>query len=346
MGNEVEKLEKRIEGMGLGDMVRASREASARADEDHEQGGKPAKRNQTAFGSAFAAGRGTEGKLVICPTPIGNLGDMSQRAINALKGANVVCAEDTRVTGKLLAAFGISTRLERLDENTIGQRVQSIVQRVADGESIAYCTDAGMPGVSDPGQRLVAAARQEGLHVDVLPGPTAVSTAYVASGFTCPRFYFGGFFPRKVGERRSMLEALRQLDAVLLFYESPHRLVDALRVVADVFPHRLVAVCRELTKLHEEVVLGSAADLASRFAEREAEGGVKGEIVLVVDAPGDSEHAADVEESRANASVRAAELVADGMRAKQVSKQLVQEFGLARNEAYDLALDAMREVES
>ena len=294
----------------------------------------------STFGTAFAAGRGTEGKLVICPTPIGNLGDISQRAINALKGANTVCAEDTRVTGKLLASFGIDTRLERLDENLVGQRAAAIVQRVANGEVIAYCTDAGMPGVSDPGQRLVAAAREAGLRVDVLPGPTAVSTAYVASGFTCPRFYFGGFFPRKAGERAATIEELRALDAVLLFYESPHRVVDALRCIAEALPYRRVAICRELTKLHEEVAIDTASELDRQFAKREAEGGVKGEIVLVVDAPGEAERAAGAESLRTSAAERARELAGSGMRGKQISKQLVSEFGIPRNEAYDIALAA------
>ncbi|MBO4364800.1 MAG: 16S rRNA (cytidine(1402)-2'-O)-methyltransferase [Eggerthellaceae bacterium] len=324
--------------------MRASNPGAIGRDTDGSDGCREAdrgsERGKTTFGSSFAAGRGTEGKLVICPTPIGNLGDMSKRAINALKGAHTVCAEDTRVTGKLLMAFGIPTRLERLDENVVGQRAAAIVERVANGEVIAYCTDAGMPGVSDPGQRLVAAAREAGVRVDVLPGPTAVSTAYVASGFTCPRFYFGGFFPRKTGEREAVLESLRALDAVLLFYESPHRLVDALRVVAQALPYRKVAVCRELTKLHEEVALGTAEELAACFAEREAEGGVKGEIVLVIDAPDDAERASDAESAKADATERAAELAASGMRSKQIAKQLATEFGISRNEAYDLALAA------
>ena len=172
------------------------------------------------------------GKLIICPTPIGNLGDMPQRALDALTSADVVCAEDTRVTGKLLAAFGIGKRLERLDEALIGSRADGIVARVEAGEVIAYCSDAGMPGVSDPGLRLVAAAREAGVAVEVLPGASAAACAYVASGTVCPRFYFGGFFPRKAAEQRSVLEELRGLDAALVFYESPNRLVAALSAIA------------------------------------------------------------------------------------------------------------------
>ena len=127
-----------------------------------------------------------DGKLVICPTPLGNLGDMTERALAALRAADVVCAEDTRVTGRLLAAYGIEKRLERLDEALIGGRGAGIVQRVLDGETVAYCSDAGMPGVSDPGLRLVRAAREAGAAVEVLPGPTAAATAYVASGCDNP----------------------------------------------------------------------------------------------------------------------------------------------------------------
>ena len=219
------------------------------------------------------------GKLVIVPTPIGNLGDMTLRSLEALREADVVCAEDTRVTGKLLAHFGIEKRLVRLDEAMIGSRAAGVVERVAAGEVVAYCSDAGMPGVSDPGLRLVAAAREAGVAVEVLPGASAAACAYVASGTVCPRFYFGGFFPRKAAEQRSVLEELRGLDAALVFYESPNRLVAALSAIAEVLPWREVAVCRELTKLHEEVARGTAAELCERFAARAKEpGGVRGEM--------------------------------------------------------------------
>ncbi len=204
------------------------------------------------------------GRITIVPTPIGNLGDITLRALDALRTADVVCAEDTRVSGGLLAALGISKRLERLDENAMGSRAADVVARAADGQHIAYCTDAGMPGVSDPGMRLVAAAREAGVAVEVLPGASAAITAYVASGTACSRFYFGGFFPRKAGERERMLDSLRSLDAALVFYESPNRLCDALDTIARAYPMRQVAVCRELTKLHEEVARGTASQRQGR----------------------------------------------------------------------------------
>lgn len=284
----------------------------------------------------------SSGKLVVVPTPLGNLGDMTVRALEALRAADTVCAEDTRVTGKLLSAFDISKRLERLDEALVGQRAGAIAQRVIDGEVIAYCSDAGMPGVSDPGMRLVRACRAAGAPVEVLPGPTAVATAYVASGCENARFYFGGFFPRKDGERRSALDAVRALDAALVYYESPNRLASALAVIAEVFPLREVAVCRELTKLHEEVFRGPAADVRDEFARRAEGGSIKGEIVLVIDGPSEAEAVASAAAAASDASSRAAELVAEGMRTKEVAKKIAAEFGIARNEAYEIAMEAGR----
>nr|WP_260620217.1 16S rRNA (cytidine(1402)-2'-O)-methyltransferase [Gordonibacter massiliensis (ex Traore et al. 2017)] len=280
--------------------------------------------------------------MVVCPTPLGNLGDMTERALAALRAADVVCAEDTRVTGRLLAAYGIEKRLERLDEAMIGDRGAGVVRRVLDGETVAYCSDAGMPGVSDPGLRLVRAAREAGAPVEVLPGPTAAATAYVASGCDNPRFYFGGFFPRKDAERRALLDSLSALDAALVFYESPNRLASALDALAAALPQREVAVCRELTKLHEEVVRGPVAAVRDEFAARAAEGGrgVKGEIVIVVDGPNAAEGAAAALGAREAAAARAGELKTAGMRNKDVARALVEEFGIARNVAYDLALEA------
>ncbi|MEG0845466.1 MAG: 16S rRNA (cytidine(1402)-2'-O)-methyltransferase [Raoultibacter sp.] len=279
------------------------------------------------------------GKLVICPTPIGNLGDMTARALDALRQADVVCAEDTRVTGRLLAAFGIEKRLERLDEASITHAAPALIARIAAGEIVAYCSDAGMPGVSDPGQRLVSAARSAKVGVEVLPGPTATATAYVASGFTCPRFYFGGFFPRKAAERVAVLENLHTLDAVLLFYESPKRIVSALEAIAVAFPQREVALCRELTKMHEEVVRALSGAVAQEFATRAQVTPVKGEIVIVIDAPSTAEQLNDADLATDAARVRAAELKAQGTCTKKdITQALQTEFGIARNAAYAIVL--------
>ncbi len=289
------------------------------------------------------AERPREGRLYVCPTPLGNLGDITLRTLDALRDADVVCAEDTRVTGKLLAALGIEKRLERLDENTIGKRAEAVAERILAGERIAYCSDAGMPGVSDPGMRLVAAAREIGCNVDVLPGPTAFATAYAASGCPDTSFMFAGFFPRKDSQRREMLESLRGLHAALIFYESPNRLADALAVIAEIFPLRKVTVCRELTKLHEEIFRDDAPAVAAEFAQRAVSGRVKGEIALVIDGPNAEEAAACAADAAFSASSRARELAAAGERGKQITKTLVAEFGIPKNEAYELALRAIKE---
>lgn len=277
------------------------------------------------------------GRLVICPTPIGNLGDMTLRTLEELREADVVCAEDTRVTGKLLAHFQIEKRLERLDEATISKQAERIIARVVAGETVAFCSDAGMPGVSDPGARLIEAAQKADCEVTVLPGASAATTAYVASGFNNPRFYFGGFFPRKDGERREALAGVASLDAVLVFYESPKRIASALGVVAEAFPQREVAVCRELTKRFEEVYRGASADVRDEFARREAEGGVKGEIALVIGPPTAAEEASVAEAAVASAQERAVELLAAGeMSKKDIVAALRKEFSISRNEAYEL----------
>ena len=282
--------------------------------------------------------RAGEGKLVICPTPIGNLGDVTDRMRACLENAQVVCAEDTRVTGKLLAALGIKRPLERLDEAMLSSRANSVVARVLAGEVIAYCSDAGMPGISDPGLRLVRAAREAGATVEVLPGPVAAATAYVASGCTNQRFFFAGFFPRKDAERRTELQSVAKLDAALIYYESPKRLVDALGVIAQEFPHRQMAVCRELTKLHEEVVRGATSYVHEVFAERAAAEGIKGEIVLVIDGPSEEESAAAAQQTAVDGAARGAQLRAEGASKKDIVKALISELGISRNEAYALAL--------
>lgn len=281
------------------------------------------------------------GRLVICPTPIGNLGDMTLRTLEELRDADAVCAEDTRVTGKLLAHFGIEKRLERLDEAAISHQAGRVAERVAAGETVAFCSDAGMPGVSDPGARLIEAVRAAGGHVDVLPGASAAVTAYVASGFNNPRFFFGGFFPRKDAERREILRALSSLDAVLMFYESPRRIVSALSAVAEAMPKREVAVCRELTKVHEEVARGPVSEVLAEFARRDEDSGVKGEIVLVIGPSTQAEEDDRRADAAASAAGRAAELVEAGeLTRKEIVKVLRDEFGIPRNEAYDLAMKA------
>lgn len=273
------------------------------------------------------------GRLIIVPTPIGNLGDMTPRALEALEAADVVCAEDTRVTGKLLAAFDISAHLERCDENVIAQRSHALVERMEAGETIAFCSDAGMPGVSDPGLYLVDAARDAGVTVEVLPGASAVPTALVAAGFNGTAFYFGGFLERKAVAREKQLRKLAELDAALVFYESPHRVAASAETIAEVFPKRRVALCRELTKLHEEVLRLSAPALAEELAGRD---NIKGECALVIEPPVDGEGTGAMSLDDPALADRIREALAAGTKKSALAKQLSQELGVSKNDLYDL----------
>ena len=271
------------------------------------------------------------GKLVIVGTPIGNLGDMTTRAFDALEAADTVCAEDTRVTGKLLHALGIEAHLERCDENVIASRAAKLVERMQEGEVIAFCSDAGMPGVSDPGLVLVDAAREAGVAVEVLPGASAVTTALVAAGFNGTAFYFGGFLPRKQVARAKLLQQLKALDAALIFYESPYRVVASVEGIAAEYGSRPVAICRELTKLHEEVLRLPADQLAAELASREA---VKGEIALVIAPPREEDLAVDLAGDDIQERIRR-ELEA-GTPKSALAKQLARELGISKNEVYDM----------
>jgi len=215
------------------------------------------------------------GRLVVCPTPIGNLEDITLRVLSALRDADVVACEDTRRTRVLLDRYGVKARLVSYHEHNERARAAELVERMRAGETVALVSDAGMPLVSDPGYLLVRACVAAGLPVEVLPGPSAAITALVASGLPADEWHFHGFLPRKKGELR---EVLAGGEGTLVAFESPRRLPATLALLAEVDADRDVAVCRELTKAHEEIVRGSAAELAARYADAPP----KGEIVLVI----------------------------------------------------------------
>ena len=280
------------------------------------------------------------GLLSIVGTPIGNLQDASPRVIETLRDADVVLCEDTRVTGKLLAAFDLHTRLERCDENIIAARVPAVLDRLTVGERVAFVSDAGMPGVSDPGQKLVDAALDAGEKVEVIPGPSAVTCALVASGLASEHFFFGGFLPRKKGAQVARLEELASVPGTIVCYESPRRVAATLANVAEVFPRRRVALVRELTKLHEECVRGLAPELAQAIAAREE---VRGECVIVIAAP----DAAELDARRRAVAGGPATLeeaieagIAAGEPKSALAKRLAKQFGVSKSEAYDLILEA------
>ena len=215
------------------------------------------------------------GRLVVCPTPIGNLEDVTLRVLSALREADLIACEDTRRTRVLLDRYGVSGRLVSYHEHNERERAVKLVEEMRAGATVALVSDAGMPLVSDPGYVLVQASVAAGLEVEVLPGPSAVLAALVASALPADRWRFAGFLPRRRGDLRRVLA---ESEGTLVAFESPRRVAATLRELADIDPERPVAVCRELTKVHEEVVRGSAAELAERYAQRP----LRGEVVLVV----------------------------------------------------------------
>lgn len=275
------------------------------------------------------------GRLQVCATPIGNLADVTLRVLDALRLADTVLAEDTRVTRKLFARYDVTTPLERYDEVTADKRTPEIVERLLAGETLALVSDAGTPGVSDPGARLVDACIDAGVGVDVLPGASAILAALVASGLPTHAFYFGGFLPRKGGERVRLLDSLSSLDATLIFYESPKRTAASLTALAQSLPGRRCAMARELTKLHEEIVRGPLEEVAADIAARES---LKGEVVLLIGPPSARARAAIAVADVGTGVVldRVDELVATGMRRTAAVKQAARELGVARDELYDL----------
>ncbi|HMJ02698.1 MAG TPA: 16S rRNA (cytidine(1402)-2'-O)-methyltransferase [Conexibacter sp.] len=216
------------------------------------------------------------GRLIVCPTPIGNLEDVTLRVLSALREADLIACEDTRRTRTLLDRYGVSSELLSYHEHNERERAAELVRRMQAGANVALVSDAGMPLVSDPGFLLVQACVAAGLAVEVLPGPSAALAALVASALPAERWRFVGFLPRKRGE----LERAFSTPETLVAFESPKRVAASQAVLASIDAERPVAVCRELTKLHEEVVRGTAAELASRYAD----GAPRGEVVLVIGA--------------------------------------------------------------
>ncbi|HEY8146216.1 MAG TPA: 16S rRNA (cytidine(1402)-2'-O)-methyltransferase [Kofleriaceae bacterium] len=270
------------------------------------------------------------GVLYLVATPIGNLEDMTWRAVRVLGEVDVIAAEDTRRSGLLLRHFEIEAkRLVSFFEGNEAERSEELVRELVGGARVALVTDAGMPGISDPGQRLVARAIEAGVAVEVIPGAVAAMTALVGSGLPTERFLFAGFPPRVEGERRALFASLRREAATLLFYEAPDRVKTTLADLADAFGgERRAVVARELTKLHEEYARGTLAELAARELT------ARGEHTLVVEGASAAEAAAepiDVE-----AEVRA--LLAEGLGPKDIASRLAITTGLPRRKLYQLAL--------
>jgi 16S rRNA (cytidine1402-2'-O)-methyltransferase len=263
------------------------------------------------------------GRLILCPTPIGNLDDVTLRVLDALRSADVVACEDTRHTRKLLNRHGIKARLVSYHEHNERARARELVRRIERGEVVALVADAGTPAISDPGYVLVRACLDAGLELEVLPGPTAAVTALVASGLPPDRFRFAAFLPRRKSDLRRELE---RGEETLVAFESPKRIAATLALLAEIDPGRPAAVCRELTKLHQEVARGSASELARRFAR-----GARGEVVLVV-APAEPEGGGKADAAPALEAVE--RLVAAGARRRAAAQVVSSLTGLPANRLY------------
>ena len=263
--------------------------------------------------------------LAVCATPIGNLEDVTLRVLAELRDADVVLCEDTRHTRGLLERHGIKARLLSYHEHNEAARTAELLPRLEAGERVALVTDAGMPGVSDPGARIVRAALDAGVPVTVLPGASAVETALVASGLVGGRYQFLGFLPRAEPGRAALWTELRAWPWPAVAFESPHRLSATLHSLAAADPARPVAVCRELTKRFEEVARGTAAELAARLVEQP-----KGEVTLVIGAA----VAAPAEQGESEALAAVAELVEAGAPRKRAAEIVSRLTGVARNRLY------------
>lgn len=271
--------------------------------------------------------------LYVVGTPIGNLEDLSPRASRVLRSVSLVAAEDTRVARRLLAHIDAHPRLISFNEHNWRERLGPVLKALEEGDA-ALVSDAGMPGISDPGRELVAAAAELGVRIESVPGPSAVTTALAVSGLPADVFLFLGFLPRRRRERRQRLGEAASSPHTVVMFEAPHRLRATMQDIAEVFGDRPLAVCRELTKLHEEVFRGTAAAALEHFDSP------RGEIVLVLaGAPAVDETATPGEVSEQAVRGYLAELRSTGMRGREAAADTAARFGIPRNRAYELWLE-------
>lgn len=275
------------------------------------------------------------GTLYLVATPIGNLQDITLRALETLRSVDLIACEDTRHTRNLLNHFRISNRTMSYHEHNENERAEEFADRLVRGESIAIVSDAGTPGICDPGFSVIQRAVEIGARVVPIPGAVAYINAVIASGLPADAIFFGGFLPAKKGERRKRLSEIRDIPATLALYETPHRLAKSLNDCLEILGNRPAAVARELTKLHEEIIRGSLADLAISFSA----GSIRGEIVLVIDR---GSKAVDVDTKPESLIDRVKELENDGNDRKTSLKKAAREFGISKSEAYRIFEESRR----
>jgi len=266
------------------------------------------------------------GTLFIIGTPIGNLDDISIRAVRVLREAGRIACEDTRHTRRLLEHYGIDKPLVSYHEHNEKERSAELLRELEEGVNIALVSDAGTPLIADPGYRLVHAARERGIPVSPIPGPSAIMAALSASGLATDAFLFGGFLPSKAAARRRTLEAWQSLDATLVFYEAPHRMIESLRAIGEILGDRRVVVARELTKFHEEFLEGSAASVANALETRQA---VKGEFTILI-----ARAEASADSAPADIAAEVTALISVGTPRMDALKAVARRHGLSKREVY------------
>ena len=272
------------------------------------------------------------GRLYLCATPIGNLEDITLRALRILRDVDIIAAEDTRRTLKLLNHYEISKPLISYHEHNKGEKGKEIVDMLKRGMNIALVSDAGMPGISDPGADLVVLATDAGITCTVVPGPSAALSALVLSGLSTKRFAFEGFLPREKKERREKLTRLKNESRTLIFYESPHRLVDVLKDMYSIFGSRRITLVRELTKIHEEVIPMDLKDAAAYYSDKSP----RGEYVLVLEGKDSKSDLPDYSSITVMEHLKA--YLDAGMDKKEAIKQVAKDRGIPRNEVYKYSI--------
>lgn len=270
------------------------------------------------------------GTLYLVSTPIGNLEDITHRAVRLLSEVDVIACEDTRHTRKLLNHYGINTRTISYHEHNERERAVELIKQLKRGSDVAVVSDAGTPGISDPGFRLARLAIENEVRVVPVPGASALITALVASGMPTDEFFFGGFLPARSGARRARLSELRSIPATLIFYEGPHRIAATLKDARDILGEREAVVARELTKMHEEIARGRLSELAARFSSAQS---ARGELVLIIDRAV-IEVESEKDEAAPSIAALVAELEKEGLDHRAALKKAARQLGLARAEAY------------
>lgn len=272
------------------------------------------------------------GKLYLVPTPIGNLKDITLRALEVLENADIIAAEDTRQTLKLLNHFNIKKSLYSYHQHNEQGQSENIITKLEEGLNIALVSDAGTPGISDPGSVIVGKCIKKGIPFEVLPGATAITTAVVYSGLDTTKFIFRGFLPRENKDRKIIIEEIVNAKETLIFYEAPHRLLDTLNYLRDKLGNRKMAACRELTKLHEEIVRGSIDDCINHFLDKRP----RGEFVLVVEGKSEEEINAEKEALWSDLTIEEhiSKIIESGIDKKQAIKIVAKERSLPKSEVY------------